>query len=105
MVVMNLLTSLRQFRIGSFAIFDTVLGFFGMYLLAPLLSKLFAKLHLDIPKSSWLWWMFPISVVFHLIFRQDTPLMRVFSSTQGLLIASATLAFMIFMGARGCRRN
>lgn len=101
---MNIITFLRQFRLGPFAIFDIVVSYLGLFLLAPLLSKLFAKFHLSIPRSSWLWWMLPISIVFHWVFRQETALMKALFSRELSLIVFVSLALMIFMGARGCRR-
>lgn len=101
---MNVIAFLRQFRLGPFAIFDTVLSYVGFFLLAPLLSKLFLKFHLSIPRSSWLWWMLPISVVFHLIFRQETALMKLLVSSDWSFVIVVSLVVMIFMGARGCRR-
>lgn len=102
--VMDYVTLLRQVRIGPFAVFDTVLGYLGMLLLSPLLTKLFARFHITIPWDSWLWWMLPISVVFHLLFRQQTPLMQALSHPRGFLIAGLILGFMIFMGARRCKK-
>lgn len=99
---MDYIALLRQFRIGPFAVFDTVLGYIGILILSPLLTKLFAQIQVRIPWSSWLWWMLPISVVFHLLFRQHTPLIQTLSQAPGFLVVSAMLLFMTFMGARNC---
>lgn len=101
---MEYITFLRQFRIGGFAIFDIVLGYVGILLLSPLLTKFFAKLHIFIPWQSWLWFMLPISVLFHLLFDQQTPLLKTLSHTPGFFIVNTVLVFMIFMGARSCRQ-
>ena len=99
---MDTLTLLRQFRIGPFAIFDTVLSYVGVVLLSPLLSKLFTLLHVSIPKTSWLWWTLPLAVVFHLLFSQDTPLMEILSQPLGFVGVGAILVFMIYMGVKDC---
>lgn len=100
---MDFTTFLRQFRIGPFALFDIALGYAGMLLLSPLLTKLFARLNIVIPWTTWLWWMLPISVIFHLLFVQSTPLMKVLATPLGLLIAGAVLTSMLYMGVRDCK--
>ncbi|MFA7287083.1 MAG: hypothetical protein WC052_05475 [Patescibacteria group bacterium] len=100
---MDYITLLRQFRIGQFALFDISLGYVGMLLLSPLLTKIFSKFHLHIPRATWLWWMFPISVVFHFVFRQSTPLMKALSQPEGVLVAIILIA-MILLGLRNCSR-
>lgn len=102
---MEYITFLRQFRIGGFAIFDTTLGYIGILLLSPLLTKLFAKLGIFIPWQAWLWFMLPISVLFHLLFDQQTPLIKALSQAPGFLIVNTVLVFMIFMGVRNCRQT
>ena len=96
---MNLLSQLRLFKIGPFAVFDTAISFIGIYLLAPLLSKIFRFMRLDIPLISWLWFVMPLSVVFHLVFAQQTPLMQLLSSSNGY-VAIGVLFGMTFMGIR-----
>ena len=71
---MNILETLRQFRIGQYAIFDLVVSFLAMYLLAPWLTKLFRKINLEIPKRNWLYLTLPIGFLTHLIFRAFTPM-------------------------------
>ncbi len=99
---MDTITLLRQFRIGPFALFDTVLSYVGVLLLSPLLSKLFAFLHISIPKTSWLWWTLPLSVVFHLLFNQRTPLIEILSQPLGFVVVGTILVLMLYMGVRNC---
>ena len=100
---MDTLTLLRQYKIGPFAIFDTVISFVGMYLFAPFLSKLFLKIHVVVPRSSWLWFMFPVSVLVHFIFRQQTPLMKMLYPPDTNIVAIFILVIMITMGMRNIR--
>lgn len=101
---MDYIALLRQYRIGPFTIFDTVLAYVGVLILAPLLTKLFLKVHVKIPLISWLWFTMPISVIFHIMFRQDTPLMRILFNSDKFYIAAGVLLFMIYMGLRRVRR-
>ena len=97
---MDYLAFLRQFRIGTFPIFDVVISYIGIFLIAPILTKIFLLLHLNIPRSAWLWWTIPIGVLFHVIFSQDTPLMRMLAHPTQVWPAALVLIVMIAMGVR-----
>lgn len=92
---------LRQFRIGQFTIFDTVLAYIGMLLLAPILTWLMSKLHIKVPLISWIWFTMPLSVIFHVIFRQITPLIKLLADPMQIqfYIAFIVLVFMVYMGS------
>jgi hypothetical protein len=93
---------LRQFRIGPFAIFDTVASYVGALILSPLLSWLASRVNVKIPKLSWLWFTVPLAVVFHFIFNQSTPLMQMLANPENFqfYIAITMLFTMIYMGFR-----
>lgn len=74
---------LRSFKLGEYAIFDLVLSFLGIYLLAPLLSKIFKKLRLDIPKISWILFTLPIGILVHLLVGNITPMTHNFFEPNG----------------------
>jgi len=95
---------LRSYRIGPFTIFDTVLAYVGVAILSPLLTKLFSVIHLKISLTSWLWLTMPLSVIFHLVFSQNTPLVKTLFSSDNFYIAWVVLLFMSFMGLKGIRR-
>ncbi|GEM_PF-720223 len=101
---MDYITLLRQYRIGPFTIFDTALAYAGILILSPLLTKLFFLVRIKIPLTSWLWLTMPLSVIFHIIFRQDTPLIRILFNSDEFYIAAVVLLFMTYMGLRGIRR-
>jgi hypothetical protein len=87
---------LRQFRLGDYAIFDFAAAFLGIYLLAPLLSKIFSKLRVEIPRQNWLYLTLPLSVVFHLLSGHITPLTRDFIDFQGhYLVKIVILALLV----------
>lgn len=100
---MDIIGVLRQLRIGPFTIFDTLLAYVGIYFIAPLLSKLFAKINISISRSSWLWLTLPISVIFHLIFNQNTPFIKMVLNPSGDYLAKIVLLFMLYMGLKGVR--
>lgn len=100
---MDIIGILRQFRIGPFTIFDTLLAYVGIYFIAPLLSKLFAKINISISRSSWLWLTLPISVIFHLIFNQSTPFIKMVLNPSGDYLAKIVLLFMLYTGLKGVR--
>ncbi|MFZ3301530.1 MAG: hypothetical protein WA152_02345 [Microgenomates group bacterium] len=93
---------LRQFKIGPFAIFDTVSAYLGILLLAPLLTWLFSKVNLKIPVVSWLWFTMPLSVIFHFLFSQPTPVIKILTSPNQpqFYITLLMLLIMVYMGFR-----
>lgn len=101
----EVITKLRQYRIGPFTIFDTVTAYLGVLILSPLLTWLFSKIHIHISVVSWLWLTIPISIIFHLAFHQNTPLMKILSdpSQYQFYLVVVVLVFMTFMGFKDIR--
>lgn len=99
------ITYIRQFRIGPYAIFDIVTSYVGIYLLAPLLTRLAKSFTLHIPRSAWLWFTLPLSVIVHLVFGQNTEFMKRLSNPQGYHLETILLIVMVFMGGRQVRRS
>jgi len=97
---------LRQWRVGQFTVFDTVASYVGILILSPILSWLMSRLDLKVPLISWLWLTMPLSVIFHLIFNQSTPLMKVLTNprTFDFYIAVIILLVMTYLGLRKVRR-
>lgn len=94
---------LRQFRFGEYAIFDLTVSFLGIYLLSPLLSKLFRKLRLDIPKRNWIFLTLPIGILTHLLVGRMTPMTQNFFDIHAhYLIKIIILASLVF-GIRGIK--
>ena len=93
---------LRQFRIGQFTIFDTVSAYLGILLLAPILVCLSSKFNLKIPVVSWIWFTMSISVLFHVLFSQSTPVIKILSDSNQpqFYIVLLTLLIMAYMGLR-----
>jgi hypothetical protein len=94
---------LRQFRIGEYAIFDFSVAFLGVYLLSPLLSWLFRKLRIDIPKRSWIFLTIPIGISTHLISGKMTPLTKNFFDPHGHYILKLLVLVLLVFGIKGIR--
>ncbi|MFA5932591.1 MAG: hypothetical protein WCV81_04930 [Microgenomates group bacterium] len=101
---MGFIEVLRQYRVGPFTLFDTLIAYIGIFLVAPLFSKLFARFNISISRSSWLWLTLPIGVIFHLIFQVHSPFMKTLLDPNGNYIAKIVLIFMLFMGLRNIKR-
>lgn len=96
--------SLRQYRIGGFAIFDFVVAFIGIYLLSFLLSRIFKKINLDIPKISWLFFTLPIGILAHLIVGNMTPMTKDFIDLHGHYVLKLLIVILVLLGIRGIKR-
>jgi len=94
---------LRQFRFNGYAIFDFAAVFIGMYLLAPLLSKLFLKFRIEIPKNNWLFLALPIGIVTHLLVGKITPMTRDFINLHDHYILKIIIISLLVMGFRGVK--
>jgi hypothetical protein len=94
---------LRQFRLGSYAIFDLVAAFLGMYLLGPLLSKLFRKLRLDIPRYNWVYLTLPIAILSHLLAGNITPMTRDFLDINSHYLIKLIILASLILGIRGIK--
>ena len=91
---------LRDFKVGPFTMFDTTLAFVGVLIVSPILTWLVAKLNYKVPLVSWLWFTVPVSIIFHAIFQQDTPLIKILTDphTLAFYVAIIVLVFMTYMG-------
>lgn len=94
------LEHLRQFKIGPFAIFDIAVSYLSILILSPILNLLMSKLQVKVPLISWLCFTLPLSVIFHLIFHQSTPLMTILADPSHLqfYIAIFILLIMTYVG-------
>ncbi len=71
---MTTIEFLRQFRLGGYAIFDFAVSFIGIYLIAPLLSKFFRQIKIEIPRLSWMYLTIPIGILAHILSGSITPM-------------------------------
>ncbi len=96
----DFLTWIRQYRIGPFTMFDTLGTYIIVFLIAPWLSKLFAKLGITITRGEWMALALPIALVFHLLNHVNTPFTRMFLDPNNYLTKIVILTMVIF-GLKG----
>lgn len=101
---MGAISFLRQFRIGGFAIFDFATAFLGILILSPLLSWIFRKFGLEIPKKNWLFLTLPIGIVVHLLIGRQTILTSEFIDIKNHYLLKATIVGLFVLGMRGIRK-
>ncbi|MBU0727357.1 hypothetical protein KKA95_01595 [Patescibacteria group bacterium] len=90
---MNIITFLRSFRIGPFAIFD----FAVTYLIAFLIGPYLKKLGIPISREQLMWLALPISVLIHAIFKIKTPLTEMVFDPSGHYTSKVIMIAMIIM--------
>jgi hypothetical protein len=95
---------LRQYRFSGYAIFDFAAAFLGMLLLSPLLSLLFRKIGINIPKKNWVILTLPISILAHLLVGNITPMTRDFLDIQGHYILKIIIVGFLIFGLSGIKR-
>jgi len=100
---MTILEFLRQFRLGGYAMFDFVVAFIGIYLLSPLLSKIFRKIKINIPKRNWLFLTLPIGIVTHLLIGNITPMTKYFIDLHGHYFLKIFILGLFIMGIKGIK--
>lgn len=100
---MPTLDFLRQFRIAEYAIFDLAVSFLGIYLLSPLLSKLFLKLGINVPKTNWLFLTLPIGIIAHLLVGTITPMTANFLDLRDHYILKIIILVSLFFGIKGIK--
>ncbi|MBT3539479.1 hypothetical protein HOF40_02250 [Candidatus Parcubacteria bacterium] len=74
-----------------------------MYLLSPLLSKLFLKIRLDIPKKNWLFLTLPIGILSHLLVGSITPMTADFLNINNHYILKIIILILSFFGIKGIK--
>ncbi len=100
---MILIDYLRQFRFLGYAIFDFAVVFIWMYFLAPLLSKAFLKIKIDIPQKNWLFLALPIGIITHLLVGKITPMTKNFINLQDYYILKLIIICLLILWLRGIK--
>ena len=94
---------LRQFRIGGYALFDILISFLGIYVLSPLLSKIFLKFGIEIPKRNWLFLTLPIGIIIHLLSGNMTLMTKDFIDLQSHYILKILILGLLILGVKDIR--
>lgn len=100
---MTWLEFIRQFRLGGYAIFDLVVSFLGIYLLSPLLSKLFLKIRISIPKINWVFLTLPLGIIVHLLSGKMTPMTKNFFDLHSNYLLKIIIIITLVLGLRGIK--
>lgn len=103
MKVMLSIEYLRQFRLGEYALFDFTIAFLGMALLSPLLSGIFRKIRVDIPKQNWLYLALPIGILVHLLVGRITPMTKNFLDPHDHFILKVVILGFFILGMRNIK--
>jgi len=89
--------------LGGYAVFDLVVSFLGVYLLAPGLSKLFFKIGIIIPKENWLFLTLPLGILIHALVETNTLMTKNFFQLQSNYGLKLIILTLIILGLRGIR--
>lgn len=89
---------LREYRLGPFSIFDTGGALLGVYVLAPLLSRIFKKFGLKVERIQWLFLTLPFSVVFHIAIGLETPLVKMVIDQSDYVVVKIALIILVLLG-------
>lgn len=92
--------TLREPHIFGYAIFDLALSYVGVYLLAPLLTKLFLKIKIKISRKSWLFLTLPIGIISHLLVGNITPMTEQFFDFSGYYLLKIVIFLMLILGLK-----
>lgn len=91
---------LREFRIGPYAVFDFVVSFLGIYILAPLLSKLFMLLKIKVSRKSWIFLTIPLSILIHYLVNNITPMTEDFLNPNGSYFLKIVIILLTIIGLK-----
>jgi hypothetical protein len=91
---------LRSLKIGEYAIFDIAISFLGIWILSPILSKLFKLLKLDIPLSSWIYLALPIGILAHIVVGRYTPMTKYFLDPTSHYLLKLFILALVYLGLR-----
>lgn len=95
---------LRSFRIGPYAIFDFAASFLGIYLLSPILSKLFLKVGLKISTKSWMLLTIPLSILIHLLVGNITPMTADFINLHEAYLLKIIVIALTYLAIKDIKR-
>lgn len=100
---MNTIEFLRGFRIGEYAIFDITVSFLGIWLLSPMLIRIFRLIKLDIPKRNFLFLTLPIGIITHVLLGQNTLMTKYFTDPSSHYLLKIFIISLFLFGLRGIR--
>jgi len=99
------LETIRQIRLGEYAVFDLVLAFVGVYWAAPLLSRICRRLGVEVPRQSWLLLTLPLGLLVHLLIGSMTRMTREFINPEGDYLLKVLIVGLVLLGVKGMKRT
>lgn len=94
---------LRSFRITNYAIFDLAVSFLGIYLLSPLLTKIFLKLNINTSTLSWLLLTLPLSILIHILVGNYTKMTQDFLDPSGHYYIKIFILTLLILGLKSVK--
>ncbi len=91
---------LRSFKLIDYAIFDFVASFLGIYLLSPILTKLFSIIKLKVTRKSWLLLTIPVSILVHYLVGNITPMTEDFLNLNAHYFLKGIIILMTYLGIK-----
>jgi len=85
----------------DYAIFDLLVSFLGIWLIAPVLTYAFRFIKLNIPLSSWLYFTLPLSILVHILVGNYTPMTKYFLDPSGHYLLKIFIIILMIIGLRG----
>ncbi len=101
---MNMIETLREFRVAGYALFDLGLAVVFALIVGPFLTKAFLKYKIRIPLRSWVLWSVPFGIVVHLLVGQMTPMTRAFIDLHGHYSLKLIMVLLVLCGLWGAKR-
>lgn len=101
---MDIITTLRQYRLGEFAIFDFALTFLLAALAGPFLSRFLKKRGWHVPLINWYFLALPFGMLIHLLIGRMTPLTQQLLDLNGFYLLKGVMLLLVILGLRGIRK-
>lgn len=101
---MDIITSLRQYRVGDFAIFDFALTFAAAAVFGPFLSWLLRKKGWHVPIINWFFLVVPFGMLAHVLTGRITPLTEQLLDPSGHFLVKGIMLLLVILGLRGIKR-
>jgi len=95
---------LRQFKVLDYAVFDFVVSFLGVYLLSPLLSKIFSVFKIKVSRKSWLLLTLPVSILIHYLVQNLTPMTKDFLDLNNNYLLKIVILTLLFLGLKDIKK-
>lgn len=101
---MHILEYLRQWRIGDYSVFDSVMTVIALLFLAPWLTKLCARFGVRVPVRNWYFLALPASFLAHVLTGRYTPLTLQVLDPHGHVIAKIVIVVLLVAGIWGIKK-